>query len=264
MKVKFSKYEGAGNDFVLLDTRHQASYSPTQEQIAQICDRRFGVGADGLMMLGAGSDSVDFSMRYFNADGGQSTMCGNGGRCITRFADDLGIGGPIKHFSAIDGDHTATINQDGSITISMIDVDGLEKVEEGWLLNTGSPHLVVENRNYCQDQARALRQKYNANINYVYLYDTDPAILGTDLVIGITTYERGVEDETFACGTGATAAAIAITAAYGPLPTVSPEAINVDARGGRLVVGFHQHGDHFTNVTLTGPARKVFDGVLHI
>lgn len=263
MELKFTKYEGAGNDFVLLDTRSGKDYSLSKEQIAAICSRHFGIGADGLMMLGDGEQGTDFSMRYFNSDGGESTMCGNGGRCITRYADDLGIGGPTKHFSAIDGIHSATINDDSTITISMIDVDHLEQVEEGWLLNTGSPHLVVENRSFNETEARWLRQKYNANVNYADLLDTDPAAFGTDLIILLRTYERGVEAETCACGTGATAAAIAISHAYTP-PTVNPEQINVETIGGRLIVGFKQVENRFTQVTLRGPARKVFSGVLHI
>lgn len=264
MEVKFVKYEGAGNDFVLIDTRVDQPQSLDRQQIAAICDRHFGVGADGLMMLGKADEGFDFSMRYFNSDGGESTMCGNGGRCIVRYADDLGIGSNEKRFAAIDGIHHATINSDDTITISMIDVDQIEQVEEGWLLNTGSPHLVIDNRTYNTEEARALRQKYNCNVNYVDLLDTDPAEFGHDLEIVIRTFERGVEDETYACGTGATAAAIALTHAYGKLPTATPELITIITGGGTLRVGFRKIGNSYKNVTLSGPARKVFCGMLHI
>lgn len=265
MKIEFWKYEGAGNDFVLLDLR-SANFEPTEEQIRQICNRRTGVGGDGAMILGR-SERADFSMRYFNADGPEATMCGNGGRCIAWFADHLGIGGDEKTFEAVDGLHKAQIlARQGSLAtvrLSMVDVEAVEVCPDGdVLLNTGSPHLVRRVESLDMDvvgEGRRLRYDAKtaptsgANINFV-------EVLGEGQ-LALRTYERGVEDETLACGTGATATAIAIC------HTLQPQVrhFSLRALGGDLAVDFQKSADgHYTNVELTGPARLVFCGSLYL
>lgn len=263
MKLKFWKYEGAGNDFVLLDCRG-ANFEPSAEFIHAICSRRTGVGADGAMML-TDSSKADFGMRYFNADGPEATMCGNGGRCIAWFADLLGIGGDCKCFEAVDGMHTAQIlsrnGQQAEVRLQMVDIDGIDVDDEGdVLLNTGSPHLVRRVESLDMDVVgvgAALRYgpktapTNGANINFVTVLDNGK--------LALRTYERGVEDETLACGTGATATAIAVCHTLQP----SVCRFELSARGGELVVEFERTDKGgYTNVHLTGPARLVFEGVL--
>lgn len=260
MTKEFWKYEGAGNDFVLLDLR-DTNFEPSAEQISKICDRRRGVGADGLMIL-AGSQRADFAMRYFNADGPEATMCGNGGRCIAWFADHLGIGGEQKTFEAIDGLHTAEIlSREGdtaTVRLQMVDVESVKVLSDGdVLLDTGSPHLVrfVESLDVdIVGLGRELRYSpktaatNGANINFVRV-DGEGRV-------ALRTYERGVEDETLACGTGATATAIALC------HTRQPEMRHcvLAARGGELAVDFEHKEGRYTHIHLTGPARRVFRG----
>ena len=261
MKLNFWKYEGAGNDFVLLDLRN-ANFEPTKEFIHAICSPRTGIGADGAMVL-SHSEVADFAMRYFNADGPEATMCGNGGRCITWFADLLGIGGDKKTFEAVDGLHTAEIlSRNGTtaqVRLQMIDVESVEVDAEGdILLNTGSPHLVRVVDDLDMDVVGVGAElRYGpkcaptngANINFV-------KVLGEGR-LALRTYERGVEDETLACGTGATATAIAIC--HTLQPTVRH--FNLAAQGGDLSVDFSTDGcGHYSDIYLTGPARMVFCG----
>lgn len=265
MKLEFWKYEGAGNDFVLLDLRG-ANFEPTAEQIHSLCHRRKGIGADGLMIL-ANSKVADFSMRYFNADGPEATMCGNGGRCITWFADHLGIGGDEKLFEAVDGIHRAEIisreGNSATIRLEMVDVESVEVCPDGdILLNTGSPHLVRVVESLDMDVVgigRALRydpktaQTNGANINFV-------EVLGEG-ALALRTYERGVEDETLACGTGATATAIAVCHTLQP----SVHHFTLRALGGNLEVEFTTNDySSYRNIHLTGPARLVFHGEVEI
>ena len=251
MKLHFSKYQGAGNDFVLVDGRGLLPFEPTRERVARLCDRRFGVGADGLMILEADPAGSDFTMRYFNSDGGESTMCGNGGRCIARFADDLGIGGTTKRFVAVDGPHEATLNPDGTITIGMIDIAGVERRGSDYFVQSGSPHYIVVGRPYDLAEAQRLRAAHNANVNYVQIEGAGR--------LSIRTFERGVEAETWACGTGAVASAAAVAALYGG------ERYTLAALGGELCVAFERTpSGGFCAVRLTGPAAKVFDGVLEL
>ncbi len=264
MKIEFWKYEGAGNDFILLDQR-SANFEPSAEQIHKICNRRTGIGADGLMML-SNSGEADFAMRYFNADGPEATMCGNGGRCIVWFADMLGIGGDCKTFKAIDGLHTAEVlSREGdtaTIRLGMVDVESVEVCEDGdVLLNTGSPHLVRRVESLDMDVVgvgRTLRYDSKtaptggANINFVQVTGEGSASL--------RTYERGVEDETLACGTGATATAIALCHTAQP----AVRCFTLQALGGTLRVEFDRTDDRYTNIYLTGPARLVFRGEMEI
>ncbi len=260
MIKEFWKYEGAGNDFVLLDLR-DTNFEPTAEQIHKICDRRRGVGADGLMIL-AGSQKADFSMRYFNADGPEATMCGNGGRCIAWFADMLGIGGDSKTFEAVDGLHTAEVlSREGdtaTIRLQMVDVESVEVLPDGdVLLDTGSPHLVRFVESLDMDVVAIGRElRYGAktaatggaNINFVKISGEGS--------VEIRTYERGVENETLACGTGATAAAIALCHTRQP----KVRHCNLVAQGGNLMVDFDTSERGYTDIRLTGPARRVFRG----
>jgi len=257
MKVVFSKFHGAGNDFVLIDNREQKLTLNT-EQIAFLCHRRFGIGADGLMFLEQ-SDQYDFEMKYYNADGREGTMCGNGGRCIIAFADLMNIKKNQFLFKAIDGLHNATIlsknNSLWQVKLQMTDVNNVEKNDTYYFLNTGSPHHVefVEN---VQDidvftKGKSIRNntyygpKGGTNVNFVS-FEND--------VIHVRTYERGVEDETLACGTGVTAVAIATALHLGSYQ----KEYRLHAQGGDLQVSFDQHENRYTNIWLTGPAAHVF------
>ena len=263
MKLNFWKYEGAGNDFVLLDLR-DTNFEPTEEFIHAICSPRTGIGADGAMVL-TRSSKADFGMRYFNADGPEATMCGNGGRCIAWFADLLGIGGDEKRFEAVDGMHTATIlSRSGNtarIRLQMVDVESVVVDSEGdVLLDTGSPHLVRRVESLDMDVVGiGAELRYGpktaatkgANINFV-------EVLGEG-ELALRTYERGVENETLACGTGATATAIAVC------HTLQPDVrhFGLKALGGHLEVEFEVDSEgRYHNIFLTGPARLVFAGEL--
>lgn len=251
--VEFYKYHGAGNDFILIDNR-SGSLTLTTETIAHWCHRNYGVGADGLMLLEAPKVEGDhFYMQYFNSDGRESTMCGNGGRCITRFAVDLGIAAAgTLYFHAIDGPHTAVVSQ-SSVALSMTDAPAVVSRNSGFFIDTGSPHH-IENRTPGPDfvrTARLIRDVYGpdgANVNFVQACEGE---------LSIRTYERGVENETLACGTGATAAAM-VAVAQGWVPSAP---VRLYAQGGILTVDFKGTGP-FTDVVLTGPAMKVFKGLL--
>lgn len=259
-KIAFSKYQGAGNDFVMIDNRSGFFPSENQRLIEWLCNRRFGVGADGLILLETAA-GYDFRMVYFNADGRESSMCGNGGRCIAAFARELGVTDKDRlSFIAVDGPHEAVLHADGTVSLHMRDVDEVEIGEDYFLLNTGSPHYVV----FVEDlrdinvveSARVIRyndrfRKEGVNVNFV-----EPA----DKLLKVNTYERGVEDETLACGTGVTAAALAAALRNaGPAAGEYP----IRAKGGQLKVSFEKTPDgRFKNVWLTGPAQKVFSGVV--
>lgn len=255
MTVKFYKYQGTGNDFVMIDNR---AYGLTnqRETIEKLCNRRFGIGADGLIYLQQ-KEGYDFEMVYFNSDGNESTMCGNGGRCLIQFAHDLGLIGNTCKFMAIDGEHDGEILPDGRVQLKMKDVDTIENYNSDYVLNTGSPHYVqfangVDNLKLVTE---AQKIRYNdrfaaegINVNFVEKKSADE--------IFVRTYERGVEDETLSCGTGVVASAIAFAAKNGMLLT----RIGVQARGGELEVKFEPVGRGFHNVYLIGPAKRVFEG----
>lgn len=262
MKTTFDKFEGAGNDFVIIDNSAK-NFEPTPELVKALCDRRFGIGADGLMLLE--KDSVSqFRMRYFNSDGPEATMCGNGGRCISLFAYLSGIAGETMSFTAIDGSHTSTVlstnGEKGIIELGMCDTSEIDEIAGGYFVNTGSPHWV----GFAKDidsldiftlgrNMRTLPEivaRGGANFNFVEL-----GIGGT---IKVRTYERGVEDETFACGTGAVASAAVTSFIKCP----SCLSFNVHVRGGQLCVSLTRSGNIYRNVKLTGPARKVYSGNL--
>ena len=251
--LEFYKYEGAGNDFILFDAREGAPML-SHEELAHLCHRHFGIGADGVMYLEQPqNEGEDFYMRYFNSDGRESTMCGNGGRCISKFAADLGMFSSDCKFSAVDGPHWAKVNEH-SITLGMVNAPAVVERNGGHFVDTGSPHH-VEQRDFPADfenVARQTRDAYGAegsNVNYV-------ETIGED-ALRIRTFERGVEAETLACGTGAVAAAIvAYTQGW-----VQTQPVTLDALGGQLKVGFEGRGP-FTKVWLEGPAKFVFKGTI--
>jgi diaminopimelate epimerase len=258
MTLHFSKYQGTGNDFVILDNRTGLYTDLTSPQIKNLCDRRFGIGADGLMLLNTLS-GYDFEMKYYNADGGESTMCGNGGRCLVRFASDVGIIRTGYHFLAIDGVHEAEIETEGTVSLKMNDVNTIRQSGGAFILNTGSPHYVhlINGVMNVDVYKRGREIRYNKefaadgiNVNFVeQLRDSDKII--------VRTYERGVEDETFSCGTGVTAAAIVCHHNDNGFNSVQ-----VQTKGGMLTVEYEKKGSRFTDVWLTGPAEKVFDGTI--
>ena len=261
MTLSFAKYQGAGNDFVICDDR-QGQLAPrlTTEAIARICDRRFGVGADGFMLLAAPSDGFAFTMDYYNSDGRRSTMCGNGGRCIVQFAADLGIRRSVYRFQAIDGPHDAEILLPGSVSLGMNDVKEITTRENEFVLDTGSPHFVrfVPRLDSVDvvPEARGVRyaEPYAAagiNVNFVEDHGE---------YLRVATYERGVEDETLACGTGVTAAALAYRYRNHATAADGPFRVAVRAKGGELEVSGTRSGDHFTDIRLVGPATFVFKG----
>jgi diaminopimelate epimerase len=260
MQLEFYKYQGAGNDFVMIDNRSGFFPKENTQLIAHLCDRRFGIGGDGLILLENDTDT-DFKMVYYNSDGNQSSMCGNGGRCLVAFAKDLKVIEDKTTFIATDGLHHASFEDNGLVSLQMIDVTAIDIKKDHSFLNTGSPHHVqmvdaLEHYNI-KEEGAAIRygELYGvagSNINFVKKID--------DTTFRLRTYERGVEDETLACGTGATAVAIAMNATGQTEATV----INVNVEGGKLVVSFDKTPNGFTNVFLKGPAEFVFKGTIGI
>lgn len=251
MEIAFTKYQGAGNDFVMIDNRYLIFPKSNVGLIHKMCDRRFGIGADGLILL-ENEVGFDFKMVYFNADGNESSMCGNGGRCIAAFAKQLGIIESKASFLAIDGPHQAEFVEDGKVALSMIDVLEIEEVAANqYFLNTGSPHYVILSDKMPEDLVAAARKIRNndrfknegVNVNFIKL--------GEKNQLQIRTYERGVEDETLACGTGSVAAGI-VASRY-----INANVFSIDTQGGILKVSFDES---FKNIKLTGEAVKVFTG----
>jgi diaminopimelate epimerase len=255
MKLPFVKYQGTGNDFILLDDRSQTLLPRLDtNKIATLCNRHFGIGADGLIALQL-AKGFDFQMIYFNSDGRRSTMCGNGGRCTVHFAHSLGLAPENCRFLAIDGPHDASIQGD-LVHLSMLAVSDIESNAESDKLFTGSPHLVVWKQHIEQLPVRQLGAeiRYRAdfaqegiNVNFVEQLDHK--------TLTMRTYERGVEDETLSCGTGVTAAAIAAAKRFG---VTSP--IEVRTPGGILSVSFQRVQGIFQSVVLSGPVQRVFEG----
>jgi diaminopimelate epimerase len=252
--IAFSKYQGTGNDFILIDDR-QSRFNPDPEVIAAMCNRHFGIGADGLILLRHAA-SQDFTMRYFNSDGHESTMCGNGGRCLVRFAADVGLVGSATRFEAIDGLHEARILPDGRVALGMQDVAQVEQHPAGLWLHTGSPHLVCKVPQVAavdvHRQGETLRHdpRYapgGTNVNFVEVANN---------LLRVRTFERGVEAETLSCGTGVTAAAIAAWDARWLERTTVP----IETPGGLLEVSFDPWEGGYRSVVLTGPAQFVFEG----
>jgi diaminopimelate epimerase len=258
MLLQFYKYQGTGNDFVILDNR-EGNIHLTKEQVAFLCDRHFGIGSDGLMLLNK-HENYDFEMEYYNADGALGTMCGNGGRCLTKFAFDKGIQASTYNFIASDGEHQAVIDENGWIHLKMIDVQEISIVQEATILNTGSPHYikpVSDLSNYdvfTEGKKIRYNETYNKvgiNVNFVEWNENE---------LFVRTYERGVENETFSCGTGVTAAALAMSA-----ETFGHQETKIRTLGGSLLIKFNKvDAQHFNNVWLCGPASFVYEGQITI
>lgn len=254
MKIPFFKYQGTGNDFVMIDNRSHHFDKNNTQLVAKMCDRKFGVGADGLILL-EDHPTVDFTMVYYNADGNISTMCGNGGRCIAQFAKQLEIIDSKTTFEAIDGMHEATIEA-GIVSLKMNDVAQVKVSDDHSFLNTGSPHHVELVSNLLEYDVKSKGEvlRYNtygtegANINFVEAEKED--------LFFVRTYERGVEDETLSCGTGVTAVAIALHET-GMVPS---NQVTLKTLGGVLKVRFTKEEGVYKNVYLEGPATHVFNG----
>lgn len=257
LKPHFYKYQGAGNDFVLIDNRRQTFEYKDNNLVHQLCDRRFGVGADGLMLL-QNHSAYDFEMIYFNADGNIGSMCGNGGRCIVAFAKHLGIIDNETNFLAVDGPHYARITAKGDwVDLQMIDVNTISKDGEAYVLNTGSPHYVAQVTELkdmdVYEEGKKIRNNSTykqEGINVNFVEDKGDHLF-------VRTFERGVEDETFACGTGVTAVALAMAEHNGK---TGNQVTEIEVLGGNLRIGFNYDGKEFTKVFLCGPAELVFEG----
>lgn len=257
MEVVFYKYQGTGNDFILVDNRKNL-VELSEKQVSSLCDRRFGIGADGLMEIRL-EDGYDFRMIYYNSDGRMGSMCGNGGRCITRFAHDIGIQRNRYNFVAVDGPHTSYLDDRDFVHLKMKDVKKVEVHSSYNFVDTGSPHVVKPIQDIMGydvvGEGRRIRNndyyKLNGvNVNFVESID--------DHHIYVRTYERGVEDETLSCGTGVTAAAL-----VNYHNEIGFNHVDVKTRGGKLYVEYDKTGEEkFENIWLCGPAKKVFEGRL--
>ncbi|OIQ29899.1 MAG: diaminopimelate epimerase [Crocinitomix sp. MedPE-SWsnd] len=256
--IEFFKYHGAGNDFIMIDNRDSVFQGNKIDLAKKVCSRRFGVGSDGLIFI-ENWESGDFEMDFYNPDGSQS-FCGNGSRCAVAFAIKLGIVSKHALFLAIDGEHNAKI-EENTISISMSDLHLFEKNDDHYVIHTGSPHYISFHMNIEEldllDFAHGIRysQKYlkeGINVNVIEEI--------TDRKIGIRTYERGVEAETLACGTGATAAALAFAIEN----SLESGRIEVKAKGGDLSVDFNKAEEAYEEIWLNGPAVEVFKGVFNV
>ena len=257
MSIKFFKYQATGNDFIIIDNRLQTFYKNDTKLIAKLCDRRFGIGADGLILLETTAD-YDFKMIYYNADGNQSSMCGNGGRCIVALAKRLEMIQDNTNFIAIDGPHKATIHG-SEVSIKMRDVIKISKLDGGFVIDTGSPHYVSMRSDLsdinmqiegAQIRNSPIFEKEGINVNFVTALSPER--------FAVRTYERGVEGETLSCGTGATAVAIAMHASK---KTVK-QRINLQTKGGDLEVRFKAENSTYVNVWLSGSVNYVFEGII--
>jgi diaminopimelate epimerase len=260
MQINFLKYQGTGNDFIIIDNRDNRFDSENNSLVEKLCHRRFGIGADGLMLL-QNVQGYDFEMVYFNSDGKESSMCGNGGRCIVEFARGLGLVKDKAFFLASDGEHEALVKP-GFISLKMNNVSKVEMGASYAYLNTGSPHYVafvndIEHYNVFE-KGKEIRyserfKTEGTNVNFVEKQYND---------LFVRTYERGVEAETFSCGTGVTAAAM--VAALKSVSTAQ-DYCDIKTLGGNLKVKFNRHPDNsFTDVWLEGPATFVFKGEINI
>lgn len=260
MLLSFYKYQGTGNDFILIDNRNQ-SVQLSENQIARLCNRHFGIGADGLMLLEL-HPQFDFKMVYYNANGKEGTMCGNGGRCIVAFARDLGLILNDTRFIAIDGEHTATLKkfeQHYIVQLHMKDVQQIEQNPNYFLLDTGSPHYVQFSKDVeLIDVVREGSQiRYNetfapGGVNVNFVEEGSP--------LKVRTYERGVENETLSCGTGVTASALAFVTKH----QLNVNHIAIQTPGGLLTVYFNKKECGFYNITLEGSATFVFKGEIQL
>lgn len=254
MNLTFYKYQGTGNDFVMIDNRDNGFPKSNTQLVARLCDRKFGIGADGLILL-ENDEKTDFKMVYYNSDGNTSTMCGNGGRCLVAFAKYLGVITDEATFLAVDGLHHATVKGD-VVSLQMQDVTEVQENRNFQFLDTGSPHHVqlVEDVHKVDVLAEGAKLRYElygekgSNINFVTAEDQDS--------FHVRTYERGVEDETLSCGTGVTAVALAMH----KIGKVSGNKVAIKTQGGNLNVHFESGANGYCNIHLIGPAKQVFKG----
>lgn len=259
MKIHFYKYQGTGNDFIMIDNRDLLFPKDNTQLINNLCDRRFGIGADGLILLEPSAEE-DFTMVYFNADGNEGSMCGNGGRCLVAFAKQLNIIDNKTTFNAVDGLHFATIENE-IISLKMIDVDTIEKYESHSFLNTGSPHDI----RFCENVSEINVKEVGEKIRYGAPYfktgtNVNFAEQISENKFKVRTYERGVENETLACGTGVTAVALAADSNN----KTKQNKIQLEVMGGELEVSFKKEGEKYIDVFLTGPAKFVFEGNIQV
>jgi len=258
MKLTFYKYQGTGNDFIMIDNRDTILSKNDTKLVNNLCDRKFGIGADGLILLENSHDPQDdFKMVYFNADGNESSMCGNGGRCLVAFAKSLGIIEDSARFTAIDGVHEATVDDD-IVSLKMQEVNKISEEEGFVFLDTGSPHHVIftEKVDEIDIKKKGSEIRYSnrykaangTNVNFVEAVSKDTFL--------VRTYERGVEDETLSCGTGVTAVALAAFKSH----RTNSNKIKLHTPGGKLSVSFYKNENGFSDVWLSGPAKFVFKG----
>ncbi len=259
MSTTFYKYQGTGNDFILIDNRSLEFPKDDHRRIAQLCDRKFGIGAHGLILLES-SEVHDFKMVYYNSDGNTSSMCGNGGRCLVAFAKQLGLIDNKATFDAIDGVHEASI-QGNNVRLKMIDINAVQVFDDHVFLNSGSPHHVCHSANLdtldVQTEGAKIRygapyHQAGANVNFVEQI--------TPSSFKVRTYERGVEDETLSCGTGVVAVAIAAH----KTERTQDQTVTLHTRGGNLEVSFDYHNNAYKNVFLKGPTALVFQGQIKL
>ncbi|MEO6916418.1 MAG: diaminopimelate epimerase [Chitinophagaceae bacterium] len=260
MSIHFYKYQGTGNDFIILDNRDGNYSGISRQEVNFLCDRKFGIGADGLMLL-ATKAGYDFEMKYFNSDGNEGSMCGNGGRCLVKMASDMGMRKPAYYFLAVDGEHEAEIDEEKIVSLKMKDVDRIMKYFGDSVLDTGSPHYVKHVTDVMDmdvfAKGKEIRNsayyvKDGINVNFVEQKRDDEII--------VRTYERGVEVETLSCGTGVTASALVSFH-----NETGYNNVRVITKGGRLEVEFDRsHDGKFTNIWLSGPAEFVFEGEIEV
>jgi diaminopimelate epimerase len=258
MQIPFNKYHGTGNDFIIIDNR-KGLFNPSDTNlINKLCNRRFGIGADGLILISL-HKQYDFEMKYFNSDGNEGSMCGNGGRCASDFAFRTGIAGKKQMFFAFDGPHEAEI-KNGIIRLQMSDVTAITKVKGNYFINTGSPHYVCFLKDVSRldvfNEGKKIRwsddfKPGGTNVNFAEL---------TNDGIFVRTFERGVEDETLSCGTGVTASAIAAVLSGHS----DKNKVNVRTTGGDLSVEFKVNKTNVTDIWLSGPATFVFEGKIEV
>jgi diaminopimelate epimerase len=258
MTIVFNKYQGTGNDFIIIDNRKCIINPENSELIKKLCDRRFGIGADGLILI-CENHQYDFEMKYFNSDGFEGSMCGNGGRCSSAFAIRESIAGKELTFKAIDGVHKA-IMEDGIIRLNMNDVKEHKIIKGNYFINTGSPHCIIFSKDLdnidVNAEGKLVRWSDDyapegTNVNFV-------EIKGNEIVV--RTFERGVEEETLSCGTGVTASAIA-SVLSGQIDIIP---VRVKAKGGNLSVSLRIDQDNITDIWLSGPATFVFEGMIDV
>jgi diaminopimelate epimerase len=264
MKISFFKFQGCGNDFIIIDDREEV-FSLPKNEIENLCNRRFGIGADGLILIRNHKD-VDFEMVYYNSDGKIGSMCGNGSRCTVSFAYDLGLIKENCTFLAADGMHKAEIisissGKEKIVTVKMRDVEEIEINSDFIFLNTGSPHVVIPQKNLdvenIFEEGRKIRfnerfKKEGTNVNFIEKEND---------FLKVRTYERGVEDETLSCGTGVTASAIASSVIDS---TNGNNSCKIKTPGGELLVSFNRENNSAKNIWLQGPATLVFKGKIEI